>query len=109
VLQWDVIGGLSAGLRLHARSGKMHGEFVIDDAFQLQRDERRLPWFVRLDAQIAYSWRPSWGRLRVALEWFNLSFSREPTDIECAGSPRVCRVDYLPAIWVPSLGVRGEI
>ncbi|MCC7538500.1 MAG: TonB-dependent receptor [Deltaproteobacteria bacterium] len=109
VLQGDLVAGVSTGLRFHARSGKMHGEFVLDDALQLVRDERRLPWFVRFDIQVAYAWRTSWGRLRVWLEWFNATLTREPQDIECEGSPRVCRVEYLPAIFFPSIGIRGEI
>jgi hypothetical protein len=109
VLQWDIGGGFSTGGRLHARSGKLHGEFLVDDQLRLARDERRLPWFARLDLLVAYAWHPGWGRMRVSLEWFNATLSREPIDILCTGSPRTCKTQYLPAIFFPNLGVRGEI
>jgi hypothetical protein len=109
VLQWNMGGGFSSGARLQARSGKLQGAFVIDDALQLARDERRLPGFARLDLELAYAWRTSWGRLRVSLEWFNATLAREPAELICTGSPRVCQTVYLPAIFFPNLGVRGEI
>jgi hypothetical protein len=109
VAQWDIVGGLSAGLRLHARSGKVHTEYVLAESFQLGREELRLPWFFRLDAQVAFAWTNSWGRMRVALEWFNTTLSREPQEIRCDGEPRTCRTEYLPAIFFPNLSVRGEI
>ncbi len=109
IVQWDIGGGFSTGGRVHARSGKLIGEFLLDDTFALGRDEHRLPWFVRIDLQVAYAWRPSWGRMRVSLEWFNATLAREPIETKCAGAPRVCRTEYLPAIFFPNLGVRGEI
>jgi hypothetical protein len=108
VLQWRIGQGWSAGLRWFVRSGKSHGDFLIDDAFRLARDERRLPWFLRLDLELAYQWPTAWGRLRVALEWFNATLVREPVDIECGGMPRVCQTRYIPAIFFPNLSVRGE-
>ena len=109
VLQWDIGAGFSAGARLFLRTGKLRGEFVLDDRLQLARDERRLPAFTRLDLEVAYSWYPSWGKLRLSLEWFNATLEREPIDMECVGQPRVCRVIALPAIFFPNLGLRGEI
>lgn len=109
VVQWKIGGGFSAGARVQARSGKVNGEFLIDDSQMLARDTHRLPWFVRLDAQIAYAWQPSWGRMRVSLEWFNTTFAQEPIDTVCTGMPRTCRTIYIPAIVFPNLGVRGEI
>jgi hypothetical protein len=109
VAQWRIGGGFSAGARLHARSGKLLGELLLDDSFAFARDEHRLPWFVRLDLQVAYAWRPDWGRMRISLEWFNATLSREPIDKLCMGSPRTCRTEYLPAIFFPNIGVRGEI
>jgi hypothetical protein len=47
--------------------------------------------------------------MRVALEWFNATLSREPEEMVCAGTPRKCQTVYLPAIFFPNLGVRGEI
>jgi hypothetical protein len=109
IVQWDIGAGFSAGGRLHARSGKLIGEFLLDDTFALARDERRLPWFVRIDLQVAYAWRPDWGRMRISLEWFNATLSREPIGSECKGAPRTCSTEWLPAIFFPNLGVRGEI
>jgi hypothetical protein len=109
VLQWRIGGGFSSGLRLFVRSGKMHGEFVIDDRFHLARVEQRLPWFTRLDLELAYGWRTFWGRMRVSLEWFNATLAREPEELVCTGTPRVCSTIYLPAIFFPNLGLRGEI
>jgi hypothetical protein len=108
VLQWQIGGGLSAGVRWFVRSGKNHGDFLIDDAFRLSRDERRLPWFLRLDLEVAYQWPTFWGRMRVALEWFNATLAREPQEIVCGGLPRTCQTNYLPAIFFPNLSVRGE-
>jgi hypothetical protein len=109
VAQWNMGAGFSSGARLMARSGKLHGEFLLDDALRLSRDERRLPWFARLDLELAYAWPTNWGRLRVSLEWFNATLAREPFDIVCSGRPRTCKTSYLPAIFFPNLGVRGEI
>jgi len=109
VLQWQIGAGFSAGARLFFRTGKLRGEFVLDERLQLQRDELRMPAFTRLDLELAYAWYPSWGKMRVSLEWFNATLEREPIDAECVGQPRTCRVIYLPAIFFPNLGLRGEI
>jgi hypothetical protein len=109
VLQWQIGAGFSAGARLFLRTGKLRGEFALDERLRLQRDELRLPAFTRLDLEVAYAWYPSWGKMRVSLEWFNATLEREPIDAECVGQPRTCRVIYLPAIFFPNLGVRGEI
>jgi hypothetical protein len=109
VLQWNMGAGFSSGARFSLRSGKLHGEFVIDDQLKLARDERRMPMFERLDLELAYAWSTWWGRMRVALEWFNATLAREPAEIICTGQPRRCKVEYLPAIFLPNLGVRGEI
>ena len=109
VAQWDMGGGFSSGARFSLRSGKLQGDFVIDDSLKLAREERRMPLFSRLDLELAYAWRTWWGRLRVSLEWFNATLAREPSEIVCTGQPRKCEVIYLPAIFLPNLGVRGEI
>src|SRR5262249_25580181 len=108
VLQWQIGAGFSAGLRWLARSGKMYGDFLLDDRRMVIRDGSPLPWFPRLDLEAAYSWRTSWGRLRVALEWFNATLAREPIDVQCSGIPRSCHTVFLPAIFFPNLSVRGE-
>jgi hypothetical protein len=108
VLQWQIGAGFSAGLRWFFRSGKVQGGFSVSDTLQLARDEQRLPYFTRLDLEVAYQWKTFWGRMRVALEWFNATLSREPQDLLCEGVPRACHVRYLPAIFFPNLSVRGE-
>jgi len=111
--RWHLGGGFSTGARVHFRTGKPAGEYYLDtDALAIRRYEQRLPPFFRLDAQVAYGWRTSWGSLRLALEWFNVTFSREPLGMECqdplVGPPaQECPVEYTPAIVVPSLGLRG--
>ena len=108
VLQYRVVAGLSAGLRWFIRTGKAAGDYILDDARHLARDERRLPGFSRLDADVSYAWQPSWGRMRVALEWFNLTMAKEAQQLRCDNQPRRCEVDYIPAIFFPNLSVRGE-
>jgi hypothetical protein len=55
--------------------------------------------------------------MQVSLEWFNLSLSREQTDIQCrdgidvganplASTP--CPVTTAPALFFPNIGVRAE-
>jgi hypothetical protein len=109
VLQWQTESGISAGLRWFVRSGKMTGEYLPSlSQSALTRVEQRLPWFTRLDLETAYAWLTDWGRMRVALEWFNVTLSREPQDAMCGGLSGMCRTRYLPAIFFPNLSVRGE-
>jgi len=104
---------LSVGLRLSVRTGKpITVPYVNQDSFGLERYEQRLPVFVRLDAEIAYSWKARWGpRWRLALEWLNLTFSEEPVGIDCGELERrptsACPVEFSPAIILPSVGIRG--
>ena len=74
---------------------------------------RRLPGFFRADVLIAYRWDTSWGRMRLALEWMNVTFSREALDLgDCYEDPldleADCGIEYAPAIFVPNLGLRAE-
>jgi hypothetical protein len=109
VLQWQIGSGFSAGLRWFIRSGKMHGEFLLDPSgVGIVRDEARLPIFARLDLEAAYAWLTSWGRMRVALEWFNATLAREAVDATCTGASLRCQTIYLPAIFFPNLSIRGE-
>lgn len=112
VLQWDLGGGFSAGLRAHARSGKILGEWYVEaDPFEVRRHEERLPWFFRADVQASYAWTTSWGALRVALEWMNVTLAREPLTLDCRG-PGIgrpeCTVEYGPAIFFPNLALRAR-
>ena len=110
VTQWNIGAGFSIGARLHARSGKLIGTFYVDDTGGLAREESRLPWFVRLDAQIAYSWQTSWGRLRLSFEWLNTTLAREPSELACSmdALSGACVNAYLPAIFFPNLGLRSD-
>jgi hypothetical protein len=108
----EIVDGFTVGLRSHFRTGKILGVWYLSlEELALKRYEQRLPSFFRLDAEIAYAWRTSWGQLRVALEWLNLTWSEEPTALACpdglATAPPTCEVEYLPAIVAPNLGIRG--
>jgi hypothetical protein len=115
VLQWRIGAGFSVGGRVQYRSGKMASATFVRAAPVLY--EQRLAGFFRADANVTYAWRPSWGRMQVSLEWFNLSLSREQTDIQCrdgidvganplASTP--CPVTTAPALFFPNIGVRAE-
>jgi hypothetical protein len=115
VLQYRLGGGFMAGTRLHYRSGKVASTTFLRDV--PIRYEQRLPGFFRADAQVSYAWATHWGQLRLALEWFNATLSREPTDIECHDGVDVganplmatpCTVMYAPALFFPNLGLRAE-
>jgi hypothetical protein len=81
------------------------------------RYEQRLPAFFRADVMFGYGWVASWARLRLALEWWNLTLSREATGIECTDGVKTaanplsatpCKVTYAPAIFLPNLGIRAD-
>ncbi|HEX4351966.1 MAG TPA: TonB-dependent receptor, partial [Polyangiales bacterium] len=106
VLQWQIGAGFSAGARAFIRSGKSNGEYTIEGDM-LARMEERLPWFARVDLEAAYAWPTSWGRMRVALEWFNVAMAREPEGADC-NYLTGCHTVYLPAIFFPNLSFRAE-
>ncbi|MET0384725.1 MAG: hypothetical protein ABW321_02140 [Polyangiales bacterium] len=108
VIQWQIGGGFSAGLRGFVRSGKVQGRYYINEG-RLDRAEFQLPGFPRLDAEVAYAWRTGWGRMRFALEWFNVTLSAEPQAFSSWDPTSPPPVDYLPAIFVPNLSLRGEL
>lgn len=102
----------SIGARLHVRTGKPLGVIYVDPAGPtIGRYQQRLPTFYRIDAEIAYQWKTRWGRFRLSLEWLNLTWSREPTDLDCGsliGAPDPpCDVGFAPAIVLPNIGLRG--
>lgn len=115
VLQYRIGAGFEAGARLHFRTGKMANmTFLRADPI---RYEQRMPAFFRADVMFGYGWQTSWAKLRLALEWWNLTLSREATGIECtdgvdtASNPLTstpCRVTYAPAIFLPNLGIRAD-
>jgi hypothetical protein len=125
VLQYDLGSGFRAGILLLYRSGRMASRTTLDvtsgtvtpDGMTatppFSRIERRLPGFFRADALIAYRWDTHWGRMRLALEWMNLTFSREAFDLkDCYDLPEElsaeCGFEYTPAIVVANLGLRAE-
>ncbi len=99
------------GSRLFARSGRVPFEKDI------YRPNHRLPGFYRLDLTLANRWKTSWGHMRLSLEWFNVTFSREAIAYNCELQYDMtlpdygeigCTTEYAPAIVIPNIGLRGE-
>ncbi len=124
VLQYELGAGFRAGMRVLYRSGRVASVTTLDAGSiatpggalvnpPFARFERRLPGFFRADVLIAYRWNTSWGRMRLALEWLNVTMSREAIDLRsCSGldpgTVEACGIEYAPAIFVPNLGLRAE-
>jgi hypothetical protein len=115
VLQYSIVEGFEVGARLHFRTGKMANMTFLRDS--PIRYEQRLPAFGRVDVMFGYRWQTSWAKLRLALEWWNLTLSREATGIQCTDgvdtarnplSATPCEVTYAPAIFLPNLGLRAD-
>jgi outer membrane receptor protein involved in Fe transport len=115
VLQYRLGGGFGLGGRIFYRSGKVASHTFVRQ--ELIHYEQRLPGFLRADASLAYSWDTHWARLRLALEWLNLSLAREATDIDCQDgvqtgsnplSATPCKVHFAPPIFFPNLGLRAQ-
>jgi hypothetical protein len=115
VLQYRIGAGFDVGARLHFRTGKMANMTFLRGG--PIRYEQRLPSFFRADVTASYSWQTSWAKLRLALEWWNLTLAREATNIQCtdgvdAGRNPLnvtpCKVTYAPAIFLPNLGLRAD-
>jgi hypothetical protein len=118
VLQYKLGKGFSTGARLQYRSGKNASHVFIREA-EIPY-QQRLAGFFRADANISYGWQPSWGSLRVTLEWFNLTLSREESSIDCDKTDDItsgrdplktavpCPVKRAPALFFPNLGIRAE-
>lgn len=112
VLQGRHHSGFSAGFRAHLRTGRPVGVLFRSDFAEPRFEQvtRRLPPFFRLDVQVGYGWSNRWGKMRVQLQWFNVTISKEPVDIDCeldVDEP-YCDVDYAPALFLPNLGLRAE-
>lgn len=118
VLQYKLGRGFSTGARVQYRSGKNASHiFIRETEIPYQQ---RLGGFFRADANISYGWQPSWGSLRVTLEWFNLTLSREESTIDCDRTDNItsgrdplktavpCPVNRAPALFFPNLGIRAE-
>ncbi|HJL46757.1 MAG TPA: TonB-dependent receptor, partial [Polyangiaceae bacterium LLY-WYZ-15_(1-7)] len=121
---FDFRHGLNAVLQIRHRSGLFLGArgmlrtgrpspigYQVDRAEgEVRRLEVRLPAFLRLDASLGYLWEPRWGRMRVVLEWFNLTLAREPLDADCAPDgvyAERCQTDFMPALFAPNLSVHA--
>jgi TonB dependent receptor len=115
VLQYKLGFGFATGARVTFRSGKIASYVFVRDP--PLRYEQRLPGFFRADLNVSYGWQPSWGAVRVTIEWFNVTLSRESTDVVCRDGVGVgadplkstpCPIQYAPALFFPNLGVRAE-
>lgn len=120
VLAWQAKFGLILAARLFARSGRAEGWVWLDPNGVVRQYVQRVPWFVRLDAQVAYEWAKPGRRMRIALEWINVTQARDAQEIdtEDPNAPFLCRVrwstpeetcpiKYTSAIWFPNLSFRA--
>ena len=104
--------GLEIGGRLLYRAGFVAYATTLQ-GLELVPYEQRLPGFFRADIRISYAWQKDWGRLRLALEWFNLTAAREPFGLDCETNDlglvteTPCDVSYGPRIFFPNLGLRA--
>ena len=120
VLAWRAKFGLLISARLFARSGRAEGWLWLDPAGAVQQYVQRIPWFVRLDAKVAYDWAKPGRRMRVALEWINITQARDAQEIDSrdttappqcqwrVGVPaEPCPIRFTTAIWFPNLSFRA--
>lgn len=120
VLTWQAKFGLIIAARVFARSGRAEGWLWLDESGVVQQYVQRVPWFVRLDAQIAYEWAKPGRRLRIGLEWINITQARDAQEID-SGNPDAplecqarwgvpsesCPIKFTGAIWFPNLSFRA--
>ncbi len=118
VLAWQSKFGLMISARMSTRSGRTEGWVWLDNDGVIQQYIQRVPWFTRLDAEIAYEWAKPNRRMRIALEWVNITqaqdaqeLSQESSDEAClfrAGVPaEPCPLVFTTAIWFPNLSFRA--
>lgn len=119
VLVWQSKFGLTIGARLSTRSGRTEGWVWIDETATVRQYAQRVPWFTRLDAQVAYTWARPGRQMRIALEWVNITqardaqeLSEDSTDFQCRfrfGEPEApCPITFSTAIWFPNLSFRAQ-
>ncbi len=120
ILAWQAKFGLILSARLFARSGRAEGWLWLDPSGVVRQYVQRVPWFIRLDAQIAYEWAKPGRRMRIALEWINVTQSRDAQEVDSNNpdAPFACRVrwgvpsepcpiKFTSAIWFPNLSFRA--
>ncbi len=120
VLAWRAKFGLMISARVFARSGRAEGWLWLDPAGTIQQYVQRVPWFVRLDAKIAYEWAKPDRRMRIALEWINITRAPDAQEIDSSnmtappqcqwrvGVPtEPCPIRFTTAIWFPNLSFRA--
>jgi outer membrane receptor protein involved in Fe transport len=120
VLAWRAKFGLLISARVFARSGRAEGWLWLDSSGVIQQYVQRVPWFVRLDAQVAYEWAKPGRRMRISLEWINITQAQDAQEIdstnmsaplECqwrVGVPsEPCPIRFTTAIWYPNLSFRA--
>ena len=102
------------------RSGRAEGWLWLDEFGVVQQYVQRVPWFTRLDAQIAYEWAKPGRRMRIGLEWINVTRARDAQEIsssdpdasqQCSfrwGTPsEPCPIRFTDPIWFPNLSFRA--
>ncbi len=119
VLAWQSKFGLIISARMSTRSGRTEGWVWLDNDGMIQQYIQRVPWFTRLDAEVAYEWAKPGRRMRIALEWVNITQARDAQELsqeegvpfECvfrAGIPdEPCPLVFTTAIWFPNLSFRA--
>lgn len=120
VLAWQAKFGLILAARLFARSGRAEGWLWLDPNGVVQQYVQRVPWFVRLDAQVAYEWAKPGRRMRISLEWINITQARDAQEVDtqdpsapfsCRARwgtpPEQCPIRFTNAIWFPNLSFRA--
>lgn len=119
-LAWQSDFGLIISARVFARSGRAEGWLWLDDSGVVQQYVQRVPWFVRIDAEIAYEWAKPGRRMRISLEWINITRERDAQEVDSSdpSAPFECRVrwgvpsepcpiKFTSAIWYPNLSFRA--
>lgn len=119
-LAWQSKFGLILSARVFSRSGRAEGWLWLDPSGTVRQYVQRVPWFTRLDLMVAYEWAKPGRRMRISLEWINVTRARDAQEIdsEDTAAPFACRVrwgepsepcpiDFTTAIWFPNLSFRA--
>jgi hypothetical protein len=121
-LAWQAKFGLILSARVFTRSGRAEGWLWLDPFGVARQYVQRVPWFTRLDLMIAYEWAKPGRRMRVSLEWINVTQARDAQQIDSSnpnlaplspcrtrwGEPSApCPIEFTTAIWFPNLSFRA--